>query len=73
MWFDSIHQFIKQLKMIDFSLSDEQKFLIEAVRTFIKTELAPHEQIIEDTGVLAPEIATQIHAKSKELGFGISR
>jgi acyl-CoA dehydrogenase len=55
--------------MIDFSLSDEQKFLIEAVRTFIKTELAPHEQAIEDTGVLEPEIAAQIHAKSKELGF----
>jgi acyl-CoA dehydrogenase len=54
---------------MDFSLSDEQKFLIEAVSTFIKTELAPHEQDIEDTGVLKPEIAAQIFQKSKELGF----
>jgi acyl-CoA dehydrogenase len=54
---------------MDFSLSDEQKFLIEAVSTFIKTELAPHEQDIEDTGFLRPEIAAQIFQKSKELGF----
>jgi acyl-CoA dehydrogenase len=54
---------------MDFSLSDEQKFLIEAVGTFIKTELAPHEQAIEDSGVLKPEIAAQIFAKSKALGF----
>jgi acyl-CoA dehydrogenase len=54
---------------MDFSISDEQKFLIEAVRTFIKTELAPHEQQIEDTGILSPQIAAQIFAKSKELGF----
>ncbi|MEN9611620.1 MAG: hypothetical protein RLZZ628_2434 [Bacteroidota bacterium] len=54
---------------MDFSLSDEQQFLIEAVGTFIKTELAPHEQEIEDTGILKPEIAAQIFAKSKALGF----
>lgn len=43
--------------------------LIDAVRQFIKTELAPHEQAIEDNGFLDPAIAADIHAKSKEMGF----
>jgi acyl-CoA dehydrogenase len=55
--------------MMDFSLSDEQKMFIDAVRNFIKTELAPHEQTIEDNGVLDPKLAAEIHAKSKEMGF----
>jgi acyl-CoA dehydrogenase len=54
---------------MDFSLSEEQKMLIQAVRDFIKTELKPYEQEVEDKGVLAPEIAQKIHQKSKEMGF----
>jgi acyl-CoA dehydrogenase len=54
---------------MDFNLSDEQRMLIDAVRQFIKTELAPHEQAIEDNGFLDLSVAADIHAKSKEMGF----
>lgn len=54
---------------MDFQLSDEQRMLIDAVRQFIKAELAPHEQAIEDNGFLDPSTAADIHAKSKEMGF----
>lgn len=54
---------------MDFSLSEEQKMLIQAVRDFIKIELKPLEQEVEDKGFLEPEIAKSIHQKSKEMGF----
>ena len=54
---------------MDFSLSFEQKLLVETVRNFIADELAPLEQGIEDTGCIAPETANAIFEKSQELGL----
>jgi acyl-CoA dehydrogenase len=54
---------------MNFALSEEQQMLIVAVRDFIKTELAPHEQAIEDTGFLDPSVVADIFAKSKAMGF----
>jgi acyl-CoA dehydrogenase len=54
---------------MEFALNDEQKMLVETVRGFIAGELAPLEDEIEATGVLAPEKAAEIHAKSKALGL----
>jgi acyl-CoA dehydrogenase len=54
---------------MDFSLSDEQRLLIDTVRRFIREELAPLEDEVEATGSLAPEKARAIHAKSKALGL----
>lgn len=54
---------------MDFFLSYEQKMLVDTVREFIANELAPLEQTVETDGVLAPEIATEIFRKSKELGL----
>jgi acyl-CoA dehydrogenase len=54
---------------MDFSLSDEQRLLIDTVRRFIREELAPLEDEVEATGALAPDKALAIHAKSKALGL----
>jgi acyl-CoA dehydrogenase len=54
---------------MDFSLSDEQRLLIDTVRRFIREELSPLEDEVEATGQLAAEKARAIHAKSKALGL----
>jgi len=54
---------------VDFSLSDEQRLLIDTVRKFIAEELAPHEDEIERTGKLDPALARAIFGKSKALGL----
>lgn len=54
---------------MNFSLSAEQRMLIKAIRDFVAKELAPLEEEVEETGVLAPEIAKTIFEKSKALGF----
>jgi acyl-CoA dehydrogenase len=54
---------------MDFSLTDEQKMLVNAVRQFIRNELKPLEDEIEAKGQLDPAKAKEIFRKSKELGF----
>jgi acyl-CoA dehydrogenase len=54
---------------MDFSLSDEQRLLIDTVRRFIREELAPLEDEVERSGTLAPDTAAAIHARSKALGL----
>lgn len=54
---------------MDFSLSDEQRMLIGAIRDFVKKELKPLEDEVEETGVLAPEKARAVFEKSRGLGF----
>jgi acyl-CoA dehydrogenase len=54
---------------MDFALSDEQRMLIETVRRFIRTELAPLEERVEAEGRLDPATARAIHEKSKALGL----
>lgn len=54
---------------MDFRFSDEQRMLVETVRGFIASELAPLEDEIEQTGVLRPELARSVFEKSKALGL----
>lgn len=54
---------------MDFSLSYEQKMLVNTVREFIANELAPLEQTVEMDGALAPETARAIFEKSSALGL----
>lgn len=54
---------------MDFSLSHEQKLLVETVRGFIADELAPLEDRVEATGTLDQVTARDIFAKSKALGL----
>ena len=54
---------------MDFSLSDEQRTLVNTVRDFIRNELAPLEATIEATGRLDPATARAIFEKSRALGL----
>ena len=54
---------------MDFSLSDEQRLLIDTVRKFIAEQLAPLEDEVERTGTLDPAQARSIFEKSKALGL----
>jgi acyl-CoA dehydrogenase len=54
---------------MDFKLSHEQRMLIDTVQSFIRTELQPLEDEVEETGHLAPEKARAIFEKSRDLGL----
>ncbi|MDV7270925.1 acyl-CoA dehydrogenase family protein [Thioclava sp. A2] len=54
---------------MDLTLSHEQRLLVDTVRDFIATELAPLEEEVEQSGALAPEKAAAIFRKSSELGL----
>ncbi|MCI5109425.1 MAG: acyl-CoA dehydrogenase family protein [Marivita sp.] len=52
-----------------FEISHEQRLLVDTVRDFIKNELAPLEQEIEETGTLSDKVAQAIFEKSSALGL----
>jgi acyl-CoA dehydrogenase len=54
---------------MDFALNDEQKMMIETVRRFIKEELQPLENEVEDSGQFEVAKANIVHEKSKALGL----
>ena len=54
---------------MDFSLSNEQRMLIDTVRRFIAEELRPLEDELENTGQLDKTQAAALHKKSRELGL----
>ena len=54
---------------MDFSLSNEQRMLVSTVRRFIREELWPLEDAVEQDGALDPGIATALHEKSRALGL----
>ncbi len=54
---------------MDFGLSDEQEMIVSTVRSFVENEIYPHEDLVERTGEVPPDIAEAIKAKTQELGF----
>ncbi len=54
---------------MDFSLSDEQRLLVETVRAFVERELAPHEAEVEKTNQVPPALIAEIHSKAKAAGL----
>jgi acyl-CoA dehydrogenase len=56
-------------KTMDFSLSDEQKMMIDTVRRFIAEECKPLEDELESQGFLDTARAQALHDKSKALGL----
>ena len=53
---------------MDFSLSHEQKMLVETVQQFISKELEPLEEEVERSGMLDPDLAEEIKNKSWNSG-----
>lgn len=54
---------------MDFSLSPEQRLLLDTVRRFIEAELRPLEDEVERSGQLDPQLARRIHERAKALGL----
>ena len=54
---------------MNFGLSTEQRLLVEAVRAFVERELVPHEDAVEQTGEVPPELDSEIRAKAQAAGF----
>ncbi len=54
---------------MDFSLTEEQRSIVEVTRTFVERELYPHEEEVERTGVLRPELAEEIKDKAVRAGL----
>lgn len=54
---------------MNFGLTEEQEMIVSTVRNFVETEIYPHENEVERTGVVPKEIGQEIKRKSQELGF----
>ena len=54
---------------MDFSLSGEQRQIIDTTRAFVEKELYPHEAEIERTGVLRPDLRDAIKKKAIAAGL----
>jgi acyl-CoA dehydrogenase len=54
---------------MDFALTEEQELIVKTTRDFVRNELVPHEQEVEDTGVLRAELYQELKAKAIEAGL----
>ncbi|QIG41922.1 acyl-CoA dehydrogenase [Nocardioides anomalus] len=54
---------------MDFALTDEQRSIVEVTRAFVERELYPHEEEVERTGHVRPELVAQIRAKALAAGL----
>lgn len=54
---------------MDFGLNAEQQMIVDTVRSFVETEIYPHEAMVEKTGIVPPELATELRRKVVEMGF----
>ena len=54
---------------MDLKLNQEQRLLVNTIRSFIRLELKPLEQDIEETGSLSDALAVDIRKKSQALGL----
>ena len=54
---------------MDFSISDSQQMVVDTVRAFVERELVPHEDEVERTGQVRPELVDQIRGKAIDAGL----
>ena len=54
---------------MDFGLTDEQRSIVQVTRAFVERELYPHEEEVEQTGVLRPELRDEIAQKAIRAGL----
>ncbi|MEO0618026.1 MAG: acyl-CoA dehydrogenase family protein [Pseudomonadota bacterium] len=52
-----------------FALTEEQQLIVETTRAFVTNELMPHEDKIERTGKLDPQLRDDLKAKAIEAGL----
>ena len=54
---------------MDFGLTDEQRSIVQVTRAFVERELYPHEEEVEQTGVLRRELRDEIAQKAIRAGL----
>jgi acyl-CoA dehydrogenase len=54
---------------MDFTLTEEQQMIVKATRDFVREELVPHEQEVEQTGELRQELLRELKAKAIDAGL----
>ena len=54
---------------MDFSMTEDQRSIVEITRNFVQRELYPHEEEVERTGKLRPDLVTAIRAKAIKAGL----
>jgi acyl-CoA dehydrogenase len=54
---------------MDFSLTDEQRSIVDVTRSFVERELYPHEEEVERTGSVRPELAEHIKEEALKAGL----
>ena len=54
---------------MNFELSDEQKMIVDTVRSFLEKEIYPFENEVERTGEVPKDLGLEIAKKCKEIGF----
>jgi acyl-CoA dehydrogenase len=54
---------------MNFSLTEEQRMIVETTRAFVENELYPHETEVERTGELRPELRQEL--KDKAIAAGL--
>ena len=54
---------------MQFGLTEEQEMIVSTVRSFVENEIYPHEDMVERTGQVPPELAQEIKQKVIDLGF----
>ena len=50
-------------------MTDEQRSIVEVTRTFVERELFPHEEEVEQTGHVRPELVAEIRSKALRAGL----
>lgn len=54
---------------MDFALTEEQEMIVKSARAFVEEEIYPHEDIVEKTDEVPPEIRERIKRRALEMGF----
>lgn len=54
---------------MDFAISEEQQLIADTTKAFVENEMKPHEDEIERTGELDPDVVKEIKAKAMEAGL----
>ena len=54
---------------MDFSINDSQQMVVDTVRAFTERELVPHEDEVERTGQVRPELVEEIRSKAIDAGL----
>jgi acyl-CoA dehydrogenase len=54
---------------MNFELTEEQRMIVETTKAFVENELYPHENEIEETGRLRPELRDELKQKAIDAGL----